>query len=560
MREVIEGLPESGAVVDGAYKNNEQIQSDQSLTGRSFQSSWSLPDVKPNTKIVGVCGISDWENLADPKEDGWFFSDFYLAHHLFKDVSQDQVWLTCVSPEYAVNKYNEYVHGDPSPGSIGSRRVVLDRNMLDSMQDVRTVHPNDLLERVLSTIRQACRQANEENRPVLILIFTHGREDDYTMHMGGGDPQSCPKLAMASFKRAIGSQPLHSGLCLVTTACYGAGWAINPNLNITPLTAQSHFDESLAWPLSGTINKRYCCGPPFGSGIAKILLKLAIDGFGMEDLEGFDQSPTFAGLIKVVEDTLRQFDPRQFDSRKTFNIETESTESPDYSVHQPMFSVQDDEWEVEYSTRTGFPLNAFQARWFQLRAAGRRQTPPGGEHRDGPGGRIFSYDQLLTAVKREGRVYLDSHPGLDRKGKNTALHNSLRRLIDGELIRDIKELAYLRAQVDYRMNSIMAAATTYKNFLDIKLADCHQVDLDKFPQRGHSAFIDALMLLRTYPLFDSPCEQGHSYAKGDEYLAACMVQAGWSKDRQVEKLDTLVKYRGVFLYFLSITYSTMYRG
>jgi hypothetical protein len=105
------------------------------------------------------------DGLASPKQDGWFFSDFYLFHHLFKDVASDQIWLTCISPEYAVNKYGEYVHGNSAPNAIGSRRVVLDKDMLEDVRDVRTVAPSELsYSPIALAIRSHCRWAAETPR------------------------------------------------------------------------------------------------------------------------------------------------------------------------------------------------------------------------------------------------------------------------------------------------------------------------------------------------------------------------------------------------------------
>lgn len=44
------------------------------------------PDVPLGTRIVAVCGITDMNDDAAPGEDGWFFSDFYLFHHLFHPI------------------------------------------------------------------------------------------------------------------------------------------------------------------------------------------------------------------------------------------------------------------------------------------------------------------------------------------------------------------------------------------------------------------------------------------------------------------------------------------
>ncbi len=43
------------------------------------------PDIQPNTRIIAVCGVSDATGRGAPSKDGWFFSDFFLFHHLLED-------------------------------------------------------------------------------------------------------------------------------------------------------------------------------------------------------------------------------------------------------------------------------------------------------------------------------------------------------------------------------------------------------------------------------------------------------------------------------------------
>jgi len=75
LREVVESLPDkvnvldSGGVVDGVFKTKEQIKNDEVLTGRSFISNCTIPDVHHNTKILGICGIPD-NKMAAPAMDG----------------------------------------------------------------------------------------------------------------------------------------------------------------------------------------------------------------------------------------------------------------------------------------------------------------------------------------------------------------------------------------------------------------------------------------------------------------------------------------------------------
>lgn len=175
------------------------------LLGHIFKSCCP-PDVQPNTRIIGLCGIADglapedsspepaktpasshskpiaidhssWHfgklriketisrkfNLfstscrkkrrlakeakeflrmgpgqASPRNDGWFFSDFYLFHHLFRDAGANQLWVTCEEPNKLVQKYGEYLHGTPD-----DCRVVLDKIVLSKMhtEDLRISTP-----------------------------------------------------------------------------------------------------------------------------------------------------------------------------------------------------------------------------------------------------------------------------------------------------------------------------------------------------------------------------------------------------------------------------------
>ena len=278
---------------------------DPGLTGTSFLSRTAIPDVQPNTRIIAVCGITDWQKPgkqigdASPKESGWFLSDFYYLHHMFQPMSSDQVWLTCLDPEDMVRKYGQYIHGDPA--NPEDRRVVLDESKLPELHDVRVVQAKDLAERFLSTLKKACQEARESDRPVLIVVCAHGHNKiNSAIKIGGaGNPNNAPVITMDQFKIALGNRRFNSRVCLITTSCYGGGWAINPNLNITSMHAQPKWEESLAWPKSGTGNSRFC-GSPFASAIGDTLLRLALEGMGPEEMEEFRQLPTYAGFITTV--------------------------------------------------------------------------------------------------------------------------------------------------------------------------------------------------------------------------------------------------------------------
>lgn len=46
----------------------------------------SVPNIPSRNRVVAVCGIADHGNAAAPQHDGWFFSDFFLFHHLLHPV------------------------------------------------------------------------------------------------------------------------------------------------------------------------------------------------------------------------------------------------------------------------------------------------------------------------------------------------------------------------------------------------------------------------------------------------------------------------------------------
>lgn len=46
--------------------------------------------VTPDTIIIAVCGPNDYLDNAQPNKNGWFFSDFYLFHHLFQGTAKQQ--------------------------------------------------------------------------------------------------------------------------------------------------------------------------------------------------------------------------------------------------------------------------------------------------------------------------------------------------------------------------------------------------------------------------------------------------------------------------------------
>ncbi|OBT63976.1 hypothetical protein VE03_06003 [Pseudogymnoascus sp. 23342-1-I1] len=500
---------ESVSEHDGVL-TTESITAANFLTGESFLSNSWIPDVKPNTKIVGICGISDWNEKNDPElpgnaaphREGWYFADFYLFHHLLKEVASDQVWLTCVSPESAVEKYGRYVYGDYTPKKVEDRRVVLDESMLGELNDVQTVSPEGLLETTLETISRSCIEAAAEGRPVLILMFSRGPAPTHSIVMGGDGAEDSEFLTKRLFRQAIGSQTPEAGLCLLTTEYYTGAWAINPDMKVAPFASQGKYFESLAWPISGTINQRPC-GPEFSHQITDMLLRLHLKGYE---------------TVENDEDKDRNFEEHEERLENLVRGILRKEEPKDKSL-----LAGDDEWETEYSERTGIHITKFYARWCLLKDA----TP--------------GYDELLAAVKSEAEVYLNSFPGLDYITANRELHNKLRGVVSGKAEPSCIELEFLRRQIDYRLKH-MKTATKYKDLWKLSMENCEDFDVENGAGLFTCRWNSLVKILEFHHIFDHTLDQGDEYDKGKWYIASCIYSQGWNDAEVLNKIGRIICY------------------
>ncbi|KAI9371983.1 hypothetical protein BJX61DRAFT_543127 [Aspergillus egyptiacus] len=517
--------------------------------------SFCPPDIQPNTRIIALCGANNWHDNASPQADGWFFSDFYLFHHLLEDTdtfrSSNQLWLTCVDPKTLVSKYNEYAHGSRS----GDRRVVLDEtllNRIEASKNIRVIPPEYLLERFLETLRSETQTAARENQPVLVFVFGHGEEGNFWVAIGGeGSAENSPRLTREKFNSAIRTGV---DLTLLITSCFSGGWVFKPmgdpllssakKLNISGMTTVNDKEISKAWACSQS------CGRTAGSIYATAILNALVSMSKMSSRDSSDvildedeeltATPTYINLCSTVYEAYKEHDPF-------------------YSTHGISFSAQDDNWHLEWRTRSGFPLLDYKTKWEELRevpsiqSLGESCEPTaalGFTGSIGPG-----YDNV---VKAKARAYMESFPGPDNVGTNKD-HWRLRQLLQGK--KYPKEvLVHLNDALDYRL-SAMTLASQYVSFLDIQFPDCLRFDTEAWcndlalkvakngDTKGAKSKFEKYKELRGYimdaKLFDKPMSsQGFSYTKPWEYLAIALVESSsLGIDEIRDKIDDLVKLK-----------------
>ena len=504
------------------------------LQGRVFYSKCP-PIVTVDTIVIAVCGPNDYLDNASPTCDGWFFSDFFLFHHMLQGTAREQHWMTCVNPMQLIKKYKEFSHGDPR---TSNRRVVLDESMMAAVEDVLVFKEKDLLERFLSYVADASKEVKSTSTPILIMIFGHGTVLSYSITVGGkGIPENCDILTIEKFQEALLRHNSNPNVTLMTTACYGGGWVQSPCLNITTLAGVDEETELLSWPVSDSMGR--CCGSRYATGVAQALIKTEIQGLDLLTNEGHEAltSPTFAALVAAIHDTLVE----EVDVRENNEIS---------------FAAKDDIWGVEWRARTGFSLTAYQQKWEAL-----RMTVKGGSSTNlsQHGSVRFSDTLTLSAseanhrLKRLAVEYLNSNPGEDCVAKNHRVHRDCREILRGKHLSSL-ELENLAGALRYRMISITSQATRYKNRLGIEFLACSACDIDKHRARiikaeGKLRYSEIYHMVVSKPLFDIPgSHEGLPYAKGYNYLAIVLTASGWTNERIEEALMELERLHCKYMF------------
>lgn len=499
------------------------------LLDKSFDSRCP-PVVTPNTTIIAVCGPNDYDDNANPQRDGWFFSDFYLFHHLFRHTAQKQYWLTCVSPKDLVEKYKELVYGD-GDARTENRRIVLDASFAKEVEDVIVFQPHDLLENFLSYITNTCEDLRGTDAPILILIFGYKKSTHFAITIGGaGDFDSCPVLYQSKLKEAIFCRNPDPNVTLLTTACYGGGWTQTPFMNITAMAGVETTHERYPWPEGASLIR--CCGSRYASEVARAFICSEIQNLDEDSEQDIRQSSTYKDLVATIHDILfHEIDVRE-----------------DNSIS---FSAKDDQWGMELRARTGFPLTTYLEKWKSLRI-----VPQGASNDQSFSASIRFSDTVRLGIpeaefllKRLAIEYLKSKPGDDSAAKNHVVHSLCHRLLLGKTMLG-EDLERLAGALQYRLTKIVARATDFKDRLDIPFPDCHDFDLNSHHAKRRYDFATenmhdeiGVMLLQS-ELFDDCAEHEYMpYYKGEAYLAIVLTESGWSRKRIEGALSELVRVK-----------------
>ncbi|KAI4274448.1 MAG: hypothetical protein LQ337_003929 [Flavoplaca oasis] len=560
------------------YGGMMQNEPNPQVTFDSFNTH-TPPDIQPNTRLIAVLGLSP-EEAVQPSSM-WFISDYFAFWNLFNGVTPSQTWLHCLDFQKLIDKNGLYLHGNP----YKTRKVVLNQTILSHARTgndpLQHADPVLLMSKFRERTKSECRAAAAAGENVLLMMFGHGDCKSSGIYLGGKTKSSVFKPN--HLKLLL--KGLKVNVAMLTTQCFGGGWACFPKLDLTTMAAAGSGDPSKAWRYSGSCGR--ACGSMFATAIINKLTMNPLtnrplaaepdddddDTYPQETWTG-DQHESYAIFCKAVyESLLRDVDRRGLE-------------------HHVTFSAQEDAWTMCWSQRTGIPLEDFKQRWAALDEYPADATLHPGDpfNRDpnvseelreeykqlwsvekkrlealpvvimpsAPGeatGSVLgkrkmsgryggNVDSLIDTVKVIGAEYLRSYPHGEDSGNSGGLHYNIVRIINGEE-KDQTVVEEQLRHIQYRMEQ-QAAADRYLEMMQIpppENSSCCDFMTDKaigcIPRNKFRWMIE--QVCKRDILFPDPTEeQGYQFEKGPFYIMIAFHLAGTKDDEIVAKLRDLI--------------------
>jgi hypothetical protein len=431
-----------------------------------------------------------------------------------------------MDPQDLVTRYGEYAHGDPTKDD---RRIVLDKSLLPDMTDL-TIHTRQQLPQSYNQeLKYESAQAANNGQSLLLLFFGHGAERTFGIHLGEGSDGEEHVLLPADIASCVGPSV---DCTVVTTSCYGGGWAITPNLNASVITGAHEEMETLAWQDSESMSR--ACGGRLATALVQSLIINSfpelterapvpapndvayIDYVPQDPAAAFQKAPSFAALCKAVHDIVKyRIDERPYNDM--------------------YFGAQDDDWEHHYRARLGLKLVDYGQRWRALRQVTSTEDTTQQPSQTGSfrfGRRRLTFKGAHKHAVLLAHEYMASHPGHDSTAKNHWLHTRAIMLLTGKPL-DKETLSTVRVQLDYRLRKVGSKATMLKDRAGINFVDFNDFDEIAYKESvtpaTKSNLSEVRALVARFDLFPKPDRvERFVYAKGNAYLAAAIIHGGYN--------------------------------
>ncbi|KAI4182248.1 MAG: hypothetical protein L6R41_006093 [Letrouitia leprolyta] len=557
-----------------------EAQADKFLFNGDSGDTRHPPNVTANTHVIAVLGVADGgsHNRASPSEDGWMVSDFYLWKHVLRGMGKSQQWLTCEDPSQLLQKYgrsdkwvktdqkpiggakNEqvswkegYIHGDP----FEERVIVLNQSLLPTAkQELTITRPGiTLRNEFLRRVEVVCNEAQRNNDPVLLMIFSHGDVD--TAELGGlvigidpDTPDTNDFLSPRLFATTYLKTP-KVRMSLFMSSCFSGHWVVTPRLNIrrpTIMAGARPNEETFAWALSAS--QRHA-GGVYTSAFLHELLQEPIMIPATADAHSVRK---YADLTRdIVAEANRLCIPARMETA---------------GGSLPIFTTEGG--SDRFYERTHLQLYKYRENFEQLpRIPASDPHPYSDKKRDlqpnDPeveawnkrhpevslpeySDRTGSYGTTRRGIRRSTHFlahrYMSSLPGDDSSSKNIHLHKMIRQFKAGMLNHNMAAIEDLRRQLLYRL-WMTQRANQYAQTLNLnKLPSIERWD-GRIPgdQAIQNRFDVNWAIIQEANVFarpDAGTGWGHFYGKPIRYLAVAFALSNYQAD-EVKKLISIVQ-------------------
>lgn len=295
------------------------------------------------------------------------------------------------------------------------------------------------------------------------------------------------------------------------------------------MTAVDETETSRSWAQSVSCGR--AGGSIYASAVFNALVKTSganrrdsSDSATLDD-EELTASPTYINLCNSIYGAYKERDPF-------------------YQQHHISFSAQDDKWDSEWRTRSGFPLLNYKRKWDQLREVPSSVAAISASNANATLGLPGSIRQGRHNIVREkAKAYMESFPGPDNAASNV-VHRKFKQLLQGEKFPE-DLLVSLNDTLDYRL-STMRLATEYVAFLDVEFPDGLTFDTELWLRQARDTrlpkYKKILCHVMDIKLFDRPSiTQGWGYHKPRDYLAIALTESSLNTDEACDAIERLNK-------------------
>lgn len=526
------------------------------------------PDVSKKTRILVLGGTHNIDH--NMIEDSSILSDTYAIMHILEGAGSKTTVL--MSNDCKPKLILDELLPDYEPGllfgdstSFTPRKVVLDRSMLGTekfknmQKNIQYCNPNQLKSKFLSLLEKEVKAARKDSLPLLVWLVGHGRSDDGAISIQNV-PDNCKYITPEDVIEKL-DQTVET--CLVVAACYAGQWAVHNNINATVIAGSADDKQMMNLPASNSLDRSG--GSSFVAALTDLLTRgpteYRLSGSAVEIVSpqlSEDEKPTFARFVSDLNRAL---------------LYTDITSAQ----HGLMFSAQHDDYEANYSLRTGIPYAHFLQNLDKLKDY---PNKPGASevsvHALDRGATIPEIERSCfqdvrrttgnneAAVKacfvRESKDYLKYFTGEERLPVNEKFHRQLNRILAKEnKDMDIGEVERLGAKVRYRLD-VRARATMILMYAEVPLPyglRCHEwtdsmetefkKDVQKLhPSDGDSELHERIVavwkgVLNANCLLHATKEQGDSWREPPaEYIRAALLLANYT-DAELEAKLELIK-------------------